>query len=162
MNAPLEPGCQPEEDESVTRLKEAMVAYAKESLEDEGVLEFDDSPETSIAFLEDPGAGLGGYIACWHWVSLEEMGWDRCNNCGVIEERNGDWYDGECPSCADASEPEEADVDQEKIDAKTDDAVHAAMKALGLEVEEHSDFADLLNDAISAVLDNYSIKHEIT
>lgn len=28
---------------------------------------------------------------------------DQCSRCGVIDQRNGDWFDDICPSCADAT-----------------------------------------------------------
>jgi hypothetical protein len=40
------------------------------------------------------------------------------------------------------------------FDEKVDDAVHAAMAALGLSVERCPDTADLLNDAISQIAFN--------
>lgn len=42
---------------------------------------------------------------------------ETCITCGETSEYNGDWYNGECPPCADASEPqydtlEERDADR--------------------------------------------------
>lgn len=102
MTAMLQPGAQPEEDETVTALKEEIIAYAKGDLHEEGVLEFDDEVTVSMSTPPDGGA----YVSCWHWVSFEDIGWAECSNCGEFGQEGDDWYNGECPSCADASEPE--------------------------------------------------------
>jgi hypothetical protein len=119
MTAPLLPGGISEEDENEAALKKAILAYARENLVRDGDLEVDADAVVSM------GDDFGAYVACWKWVSLEDIGWDTCRSCGETSEYNGDWYDGECPSCADASAEAEEEADdyewgtiaQEKIAA---------------------------------------------
>lgn len=47
------------------------------------------------------------------------------------------------------------------MDDKLDDAVHAAMKALGLDPEQYPDAADLMNDALRVVIEDFDLEEEI-